>query len=53
MCAFEIEFGDMFDDPFGLRLQTHQDHGIKRIYSRDTPSVETIREKCVSYITER
>ena len=53
MCAFEIEFRNMFDDAFGLRFETHQNHGIKRVYSGDTPSVETIREKCVNYLTGR
>lgn len=42
MCALEVEFCNMFDDPLGLSFETHQNHGIKRVYRRDTPSVDAI-----------
>ena len=53
MSAFEVEFRDMFNDPLGLRFEIHQNHGVQRVYGRDTPSVDTIRESSISLMARR
>ena len=53
MCAFKVEFRNMFDDPLGLGFKAHQKHSVKRVYGGDAPSVKTIYDKSVSFITGR